>query len=189
MISRLKKFHQYLYGQRFKTLQTISGFLGLFQADNTVPTVASPRIQRWALLLATCDYELIYREGHNHGNTGGLSRLPVPDAIPKVAIPGETVLLMDRLEAIPVGADHISDWKAYDPLLQKVQTKVPHGWGNNCPGKRFAALLCEKRQTELTKWVHIVGKLCGRTSERSTTAAGELAYYSSRNCENLESCA
>ena len=103
---------------------------------------------------------------------------------------GNSILkFMDRLEAMPVGADHISDWTASDPVLQQVQTKVPHGWGNNCPGKRFAASLCQKRQTELTKWVHIVGKLCGHTSERSTTAAGELAYCSSRNCENLESCA
>ena len=59
----------------------MSGFLGLFKVDNTVPTLASPRIQRWALLLAARDYELIDREGHSHGNTDGLSRLPVPDAI------------------------------------------------------------------------------------------------------------
>lgn len=95
---------------------------------------------------------------------------------------------MDRLEAMPVGADHISDWTASDPVLQQVQTKVQHGWCDKCPSKGLAALLCDKRQTELTKWVHIVGKLCGHASKRSTTAAGELAYCSSRNCEDLESC-
>ena len=82
------------------------------------------------------------------------------DYLSKVASPGETLLLTNQLEAIPVGADHISDWTASDPVLQ-VQTKVQHGWGDKCPGKSLAALLCERRQTELTKWVHIVVKLCG----------------------------
>ena len=54
---------------------------------------------------------------------------------------------MDRLEAMPVGADHISDWTASDPVLQQVQTKVQHGWCDKCPSKGLAALLCDKRQT------------------------------------------
>ena len=43
--------------------------------------MASPRIQRWALILAAYDYELVYREGSKHGNADGLSRLPLPDAV------------------------------------------------------------------------------------------------------------
>lgn len=46
------------------------------------------------------------------------------DYLSKVTILGETVLLTNRLEAIPMGADHISDWTASDPVLQQVQTKV-----------------------------------------------------------------
>ena len=68
------KFHQYLYGQEVKILKDRKPLLGLFKADKAVPTMASPRIQRWALLLAAYDYELVYREECKHGNADGLSR-------------------------------------------------------------------------------------------------------------------
>ena len=87
-----KKFHQYLYGQKFKIFTDHKPLLGLFKADKGVPTMAAN------------DYELVYREGQNHGNASGLSRLPLPDTIVRVPTPGETILLMDLLEALPVGA-------------------------------------------------------------------------------------
>ena len=81
----------------------------MFKADKAVPAMAFPRIQRWALLLAAYDYELAYREGSQHGNADGLSRLPLSVEVP---VPGETILLMDRLKALPVCADDIADWTA-----------------------------------------------------------------------------
>ena len=106
--------------------------MGLFKAEKAVPAVASPRIQRWALLLAAYNYELVYREGSKHGNTDGLSRLPLSDTVVEVPVPGETIFLMDLLEALPVCADDIADWTASDPVLQKVLRKVQQGWGGKC---------------------------------------------------------
>ena len=83
--------------------------MGLFKGDKAVPAMAFPRIQRWALLLAAYDYELAYREGSKHGNADGLNRLPLSDTVVEVPVPGETILLMDRLEALPVCADDIAD--------------------------------------------------------------------------------
>ena len=42
MIFGLKKFHQYLYGQQFKIFTDHKPLLGLFKADEAVPTLASP---------------------------------------------------------------------------------------------------------------------------------------------------
>ena len=42
---------------------------------------------------------------------------------------------MDRLETLPVGADHIADWTASDPVLQQVLGRVHNGWGDKCPDK------------------------------------------------------
>ena len=127
VIFGLKKFHQYLYGQKFKIFTDHKPLLGLFKAEKAVPTMASPKIQRWALLLAAYDYELVYREGCKHGNADGLSRLPLPDTVAKVPIPGETILLMSQLEVLPVGADQIADWTASDPVLQQVLRGVQQG--------------------------------------------------------------
>ena len=114
MIFGIKKFHQYLYGQKFKIFTDHKPLLGLFKADIALPAMASPRIQRWALILAAYDYELVYREGSKDGNVDGLSRLPLSDTVVEVPVPGETILLMDRLEALPVYADVIADWTASD---------------------------------------------------------------------------
>jgi len=42
---------------------------------------------------------------------------------------------MDRLEAMPMGVGHISDWIASDSVLQQVQIKVQRDWGDTCPDK------------------------------------------------------
>ena len=52
VIFGIKKFHQYLYGQKFKIFIDHKPLLGLFKADKAVPAMAFLRIQRWALLLA-----------------------------------------------------------------------------------------------------------------------------------------
>lgn len=105
--------------------------MGLFKADKAVPALASPRIQRWALLLAA--YDLVYRHGSKHGNADGLSRLSLSDTVAEVPEPGETILLMDRLKTLPVCEDKIADRRASDPVLQQVPWKVQQGWGDKCP--------------------------------------------------------
>ena len=127
VIFGIRKFHQYLFGQKFKIFTHHKPLLGMFKADKAVPSMASPRIQRWALLLAGYDYDLTYREGSKNGNADGLSRLPLADTVVKVPVPGDTILLMERLEATPVWADYIAEWTASDPVLQQVVRRVQQG--------------------------------------------------------------
>ena len=42
---------------------------------------------------------------------------------------------MDRLEVMPVNADHIEDWTVSDPVLQQVLRRVQQSWGDKCPDK------------------------------------------------------
>ena len=42
---------------------------------------------------------------------------------------------MDRLEVMPVNADHIEDWTVSDPVLQHVLRRVQQSWGDKCPDK------------------------------------------------------
>jgi len=57
-----KRFHQYVVGHHF------SG----------VPTLASARIQRWALILGAYSYSIQYKPGPAHANADVFSRLPLP---------------------------------------------------------------------------------------------------------------
>ena len=57
------------------------------------------------------------------------------DTVVTAPVPDETILLMDRLEFMPVKADHIAAWTVSDPVLQQVLRRVMRGWGDRCPDK------------------------------------------------------
>ena len=77
VVFAVKTFHQFLYGRHFKIYTDHKPLLGLLNPEKATPSMASSRMQRWALTLLAYEYELLYRPGHENGNPDGLSRLPV----------------------------------------------------------------------------------------------------------------
>ena len=104
IIFGIKRFHQYLYGHHFKILSDHEPLQHLFNEHAATPPLASARIQRWALILGAYDYEITYKSGAEHGNADMLSRLPLPSTPAEVPAPGETILLMDMLNSLPLTA-------------------------------------------------------------------------------------
>ena len=107
IIFGIKKFHQYLYGQKFEIHTDHKPLLGLFSEKKQIPVMAAARIQRWALTLAAYEYTMIFKEGKRHGNADGLSRLPLEVTVGVKSEHGETVLLMEQVETLPVTAMQI----------------------------------------------------------------------------------
>ena len=90
----VKKFHTYLYGCSFTLLTNHKPLLRLFKEQQAIPPQASACIQRWALTLASYEYQLQFRKSTAHSNADALSHLPLaatPDTVPD---PSEVVLLM-----------------------------------------------------------------------------------------------
>ncbi|CAB3997721.1 Hypothetical predicted protein, partial [Paramuricea clavata] len=94
----VKKFHKFLYRHSFTIKTDHKPLEGLLSDKKGVPTQAAPRIQRWALTLATYEYKIQYKAGKNNGNADALSRLPLPKMPLSTPQPGETILLMEHLE-------------------------------------------------------------------------------------------
>ena len=88
------------------------------------------------------------RDRCKHGNADVLSRLPLPDTVVTAPVLGETILLMDRLEVMPVKTDHIADSTALNPVLQQLVRRVQHGWGDRCPDKSLEPFY--RRRNELS---------------------------------------
>ena len=133
VIFGIKKFHQYLYRQSFKTFTDHKPLLGLFKADKAVPVLAFPRTGIGLYFKQPMTTIWFTTKGSKHGNADGLSRLSLSDTVVEVPVPGETILLMDRLEALLVCVDDIADWTASNPALQQVLRKVQQAWGDKCP--------------------------------------------------------
>ena len=125
-----KKFHLFLYRREFVILSDHKPLQFLFNEQKPVPTMASGRIQRWALTLSAYKYRMKYRAGKDQGTVDSLSRLPVGEAPLEVPIPGDTVLMLQMLSDADsmVTASIIRKWTNIDLLLSMVRRMVLQGW-------------------------------------------------------------
>ena len=131
IIFGVKRFHQYLFGRQFTILSDHKPLKHLFSESQATPILASARIQRWSLTLGAYDYIMEYKPGQEHGNADMLSRLPLLQTPAKVPVSGETILLLDMLNSLPVTSEHIRQWTSKDPVLSKVKIMVQQGWQNS----------------------------------------------------------
>lgn len=128
IIFAVRRFHQYIVGRHFTILSDHKPLQRLFQETKGIPTLASARIQRWALILGAYDYTIRYKPGLAHANADVFSRLPLPDSPSAVPLPGETTLVLNMLESLPVTANQIRQWTSRDPTLSKVRLMLSSGW-------------------------------------------------------------
>jgi hypothetical protein len=98
----VKKFHSYLYGHHFLINNNHKPLETLLSERKSLPTLASGRVQCWALTLSTYVYTFKYKPGGQLCNADTLSRLPLSEAQNKVTVPSETVHLMNFLDMTPV---------------------------------------------------------------------------------------
>ena len=80
IIYGVKKFHQYLFGRKFTLETDHKPLLTILGPKSAVPTLAAARLQRWALILASYHYEVVFRRKSEHSIADGLSRLPAEKA-------------------------------------------------------------------------------------------------------------
>ena len=80
LVFGVTRFRQYLLGRQFKLLTDHKPLIHLFGESRGIPTMASARLQRWALTLSGYDYKIVYKSGKELCNADGLSRLPLPDS-------------------------------------------------------------------------------------------------------------
>ena len=113
----VKKFHHFLFGRHFTICSDHKPFQHLFSKKRLIPSLASATIQRWALTLSTYEYNIIYKSGNANANDDLLSRLPLPETISDVPIPGELILLVETLQSSPITAMKIKSWTDKDPIL------------------------------------------------------------------------
>ena len=128
IIFGVKRFHQYLFGRPFIIMSDHKPLKHLFSESQTTRTLGSARLQQWSLTFGAYDYIIEYKSGQQHSNADMLSRLPLPDNPAEVPIPGETILVFDMLNSLPVTAEHVKQWTNRDPVLSRVRTMIQRGW-------------------------------------------------------------
>ena len=115
IVRAVKKFHQYLYGRTFSLVTDHKPLLGLLSELEPIPSMCAARIQRWALLLSSYNYELIFRKGTLNGNADCMSRLPVTSVLP-ASKSGNYIRMMD-LNTSPIIFDDVKSHLSKDPVI------------------------------------------------------------------------
>ena len=104
IIFGVTKFHKCVYGRDFVIQTYHRPLLGLLM----ISSLASARIQRWALTLSNYRYHLRYKSSVKNTNADGLSRLPLPTKTAYVPVPEEVVLSLSIVNDTPITATKIA---------------------------------------------------------------------------------
>ncbi len=123
----VKKFHHYLYGQKFIIESDHQPLSHLFNEKKQIPVLASARIQRWALTLSTYTYSIRYKAGKSLSNADALSRLPRSQTT-ECPSPADLVQLVNHLSSTATTAGNIKIWTDRDPILSQVRKLTQDGW-------------------------------------------------------------
>ncbi len=96
IIFGVKRFHPYLFGRKFTIFSDHQPLKYLFSENRGIPSMASARIQRWALALSAYDYSIYFKPGSLHANADVLSRrLPLPEEPMEVPLPGDGTVIRE----------------------------------------------------------------------------------------------
>ena len=123
LVFGVRRFHQYLYGRSFILVTDHRPLCKIFGNKESTPTMATARMQRWALTLSTYQYSIEHIKGISNQCADCMSRLPIPkqsrDSAEKVHI----VVQHD----LPVTASQIAKESLHDSQLSIVMKAIQHG--------------------------------------------------------------
>lgn len=146
IIFAVKKFHNYILGRHFEIESDHRPLSFLFSENKRVPQMASSRIQRWALTLASYCYSIRYKAGKHLGNADALSRLPRPVTTSQDHFPADLTLLLNHLSSMSISAANIKEWTSKDPVLSCVRRFLMTGWPDDKLGDEFRPYASRKSE-------------------------------------------
>ena len=130
LIFGVKKFNQYIYGREFTLITDHKPLTTIFGSHKGIPPITAARLQRWAILLSTYHYNIIFRSTTAHGNADGLSRLPlsVTQDESTQAEGASAIFNLSQIGILPVTCTELQTVTRNDPVLSKVLHYTRYGW-------------------------------------------------------------
>lgn len=137
IIYGIKKFNQYLFGNKFTLITDHKPLLSVFGPKKGLPAYSASRLQRYALLLSAYDFNIEYIRSEANGHADGLSRIPLnvqdlintPDNVDNINYVG-TYLQCIKENEIPINFKDVQKETRSDPELIKLFRYVSFGWPN-----------------------------------------------------------
>ncbi|GFW91653.1 transposon Tf2-9 polyprotein [Trichonephila clavipes] len=146
VIESLKKFRNYLVGNKFKIVTDCSAFQKTMSKKQLTPKIA-----RWALFLEDFNYEIIHRPGKQMGHVDCLSRYPVmtityDEVTTKLANCQRNDEYINSLKTL-LENKQINDFVVKNDVLYKIEND------------NDVLVVPQQMQTEIVKNIHSKGHL------------------------------
>ncbi|XP_062698553.1 uncharacterized protein K02A2.6-like isoform X1 [Aedes albopictus] len=131
LVCVIKKFHKFLFGQKFKVYTDHKPLIGIFGKEGK-QSVYVTRLQRYIMELSIYNFEIEYRPGSKMGNADFCSRFPLDQKIPR-SIDQEVINSLNFSNEFPIDFALISQEIKADKLLTEIFKFVSTDWPKNLP--------------------------------------------------------
>ncbi|XP_063923679.1 uncharacterized protein K02A2.6-like [Zophobas morio] len=129
IIFGVKRFNDYLFGRKFFLYSDHKPLLAIFGENKQIPQLTASRLQRWAIILASFDYELKYvKSKHNYSDA--LSRLSLQETPCENTDFGH---ILHVTETLAIDHKLLAKETQRDPMLREVFRYCVDGWPLNIP--------------------------------------------------------
>ncbi|XP_058817794.1 uncharacterized protein K02A2.6-like [Topomyia yanbarensis] len=138
LIFAVTKFHRFIYGRKFSLHTDHKPLVAVFGSKKGIPIHTTNRLQRWAIVLLSYDFEIKHISTQEFGYADILSRLIDPRAKPDEDFVIASVQMEDDISAtvdaalntLPITFKHLQAATNKDKQLQEVIPYVQTGWPN-----------------------------------------------------------
>lgn len=148
LVCTIKKFHKYLYGQKFTVFTDHKPLVGIFGKEGK-HSIFVTRLQRYILELSVYDFEIQYRPSAKMGNADFCSRFPLEVAVPS-AYDQEFVKSINFGDNLPIDFSAIAEETKKDASLQKVMSFMLNGWPKRID-KQFVDIFTNRNDLEVVE--------------------------------------
>ncbi|XP_055923553.1 uncharacterized protein K02A2.6-like [Eupeodes corollae] len=135
LVFACKKFHKMIYGRQFTLLTDHKPLLKIFGSKKGIPTHTANRLQRWALILMSYDFQIQHVSTKEFGNVDVLSRLidgqkqQIEEDFIVAQIESEIkTILEDNIVHLPVTLNMVRKETSKDTTLLKIFNCIENGW-------------------------------------------------------------
>lgn len=150
LVCVVKKFHKFLFGQKFKVFTDHKPLLGIFGKDGR-NSVFVTRLQRYIMELSIYNFEIEYRPGTKMGNADFCSRFPLDEKIPTGVDP-VSVNSLNFSNDFPLDFALIANETKSDKFLTEVMKFVTNTWPQNIP-KQFRNFFALKEKLQIVEGI------------------------------------
>jgi len=136
IIFGIKKFYQYLYGNKFILYTDHRPLVHIFAPSKSLPVYSAMRMQHYALFLRGFNYTIKYKNTKLHSNADCLSRLPIAKS-ERYEYDVIDAFQIDTIQSLPITFEELVTATKQDTQLRKILEALQNGKNINKKNKSY----------------------------------------------------